>query len=259
MKVTLNRVSVFAVLTAVLSFTFLVAALATDFWYQIDASGLEELTNHTSSLKSHRGLWRTCQSLATLLQVSIFIAYSSALFKEVASFQGRKNLMENLNIQFGWSLAFAWVSIGTELLTGLAFILMAKMVGPEMTVGQFHLRVSELVLFTALSIPGLFLFSHHCFDLNLHGAFVVLLPLSLIIIVFGGMAALATLLGVSIYIAYSAALFKHVASFQGRKNFMENLNIQFGWSLAFAWVSIAAELLTGLAFILMAKMVGQKR
>ncbi|KAG8145460.1 hypothetical protein E2320_011990 [Naja naja] len=156
MKVTLNRVSVFAVLTAVLSFTFLVAALATDFWYQIDASGLEELTNYTGSLKSHRGLWRTCQfnrtcismlnpfksktanmttsrknvlSLTTLLGVSIYIAYSAALFKEVASFQGRKNLMEDLNIRFGWSLAFAWVSIGTELLTGLAFILMAKMVG----------------------------------------------------------------------------------------------------------------------------------
>lgn len=61
MKVTLNAVSVFAVLAGVLSFTFLAAALATDFWYQIDASGLEKLTNHTGSLKSHRGLWRTCQ------------------------------------------------------------------------------------------------------------------------------------------------------------------------------------------------------
>ncbi|KAL7979083.1 hypothetical protein Chor_015107 [Crotalus horridus] len=158
MKVTLNGVSVFAVLAGVLSFTFLVAALATDFWYQIDASGLEKLTNHTGSLKSHRGLWRTCQfnrtclpmvnpfksktanmttsrknvlSLATLLGVSIYIAYSAAVFKEVASFLGRKNLLENLNIQFGWSLAFAWVSIASELLTGLAFVLMAKMVGQK--------------------------------------------------------------------------------------------------------------------------------
>ncbi|KAK9393298.1 putative transmembrane protein [Crotalus adamanteus] len=73
------------------------------------------------------------------------------------------------------------------------------------------------------------------------------------------LGALATLLGVSIYIAYSAAIFKEVASFLGRKNLLENLNIQFGWSLAFAWVSIASELLTGLAFVLMAKMVGQKR
>ncbi|XP_013923897.1 PREDICTED: transmembrane protein 114-like isoform X2 [Thamnophis sirtalis] len=178
MKVKLNKVSVFAVLAGVISFTFLVAALATDFWYQIDASGLEGFTNLTGSVKFHRGLWRTCQYL--------------------------------------------------------------------------------------------------------HGAFVVLLPLSLIIIILGGMAgilsiftqafclmlftgvlfllgALVTLLGVNIYIAYSAALFKHVASFQGRKKFMENLNIQFGWSLAFVWVSIGADLLTGLAFILMAKMVGQKR
>ncbi|XP_026559763.1 transmembrane protein 114 [Pseudonaja textilis] len=205
MKVTLNRVSVFAVLTAVLSFTFLVAALATDFWYQIDASGLEELTNYTGSLKSHRGLWRTCQFNRTCLpMVNPFKSKTANMTTS------RKNV------------------------------------------------------------------------LYLHGAFVVLLPLSLIIIVFGGMAgvlsiftqafclllctgvlyllgALATLLGVSIYIAYSAALFKHVASFQGRRKLMENLNIQFGWSLVFAWVSIGAELLTGLAFILMAKMVGQKR
>uniref|UniRef100_A0A8C5RMX2 Transmembrane protein 114 n=1 Tax=Laticauda laticaudata TaxID=8630 RepID=A0A8C5RMX2_LATLA len=204
MKVTLNRVSVFAVLTAVLSFTFLVAALATDFWYQTDASGLEELTNHTGNLKSHRGLWRTCQCKTCRPIVNPFKSKTANMTTS------RKNV------------------------------------------------------------------------LYLHGAFVVLLPLSLIIIVFGGMAgvlsiftqafclllctgvlyllgALATLLGVSIYIAYSAALFKHVASFQGKKNLMENLNIQFGWSLAFAWVSIGAELLTGLAFILMAKMVGQKR
>ncbi|XP_070617801.1 transmembrane protein 114 [Erythrolamprus reginae] len=205
MKVTLNRVSVFAVLAGVLSFSFLLAALATDFWYQIDAPGLEKFTNQTGSFKSHRGLWRTCQFNSTCLP--IVNPFKSKTANMTTS---RKNV------------------------------------------------------------------------LYLHGTFVVLLPLSLIIIVFGGMAgvlsistqafclllltgvlfllgALVTLLGVSIYIAYSAALFKHVASFRGRKNLMENLDIQIGWSLAFAWVSIGTELLTGLAFILMAKMVDQKR
>ncbi|XP_013923896.1 PREDICTED: transmembrane protein 114-like isoform X1 [Thamnophis sirtalis] len=205
MKVKLNKVSVFAVLAGVISFTFLVAALATDFWYQIDASGLEGFTNLTGSVKFHRGLWRTCQFNRTCLpMVNPFKSKTANMTTS------RKNV------------------------------------------------------------------------LYLHGAFVVLLPLSLIIIILGGMAgilsiftqafclmlftgvlfllgALVTLLGVNIYIAYSAALFKHVASFQGRKKFMENLNIQFGWSLAFVWVSIGADLLTGLAFILMAKMVGQKR
>ncbi|XP_034276602.1 transmembrane protein 114 [Pantherophis guttatus] len=205
MKVTLNSISVFAVLAGVISLTFLVAALATDFWYQIDASGLEVFTNHTGSLKSHRGLWRTCQFNRTCLpMVNPFKSKTANMTTS------RKNI------------------------------------------------------------------------LYLHGAFVILLPLSLIIIVFGGMmgiisvftqnfclllftgvlfllGALVTLLGVSIYIAYSAALFKHVASFQGRKSLMENLSIQFGWSLVFAWVSIGAELLTGLAFVLLAKMVGQKR
>ncbi|KAH0631781.1 hypothetical protein JD844_019580 [Phrynosoma platyrhinos] len=67
MKLTLNMVSFFAALVGILSFIFLVAAIGTDFWYLIDASKLEKLTNSTNSLSSHSGLWRTCQFKTTCL------------------------------------------------------------------------------------------------------------------------------------------------------------------------------------------------
>ncbi|XP_025027579.1 transmembrane protein 114 isoform X1 [Python bivittatus] len=217
MKVTLNSISVFAVLAGVLSFTFLVAALGTDFWYLTDASKLEKLSNDTGSLSSHTGLWRTCQ-------------FNRSCLPLVNPFK-----LETTNITTSHKKVL-WASDKTEC------------------------RISE----------------------DMRGAFVILLPLSLIFIIFGGivgfigiftqafclllftgvlflLGALVTLLGVSIYIAYSAAAFKEAVLLLGRKSLLEYLNIQFGWSLAFAWVSIAAELLTGLAFILMSRMVGQKR
>ncbi|XP_034988200.1 transmembrane protein 114 isoform X3 [Zootoca vivipara] len=174
MKVTLNGVSLLAALAGVVSFSFLVVAISTDFWYLIDASKLQKLINRTDSLSSHSGLWRTCQdmhgavvillplslillifgamtgfisilaqayfllvftgllflfgALITLAGLSIYITYFAAGFREAILLLGKKNLLDIINIQFGWSLAFAWVSLATEILTGLAFLLMARMV-----------------------------------------------------------------------------------------------------------------------------------
>ncbi|XP_043945500.1 transmembrane protein 114 [Protopterus annectens] len=117
--------------------------------------------------------------------------------------------------------------------------------------------------------------------LNMHGTFVVLLPLSLILMIFGGMAgfvsilarvyllllltgtlflfgALVTLTGISVYIAYSAAAFKEALCVSGKK-ILEDIDIRFGWSLALAWISFIAEILTGLTFLLAARIVGLKR
>ncbi|XP_006637362.1 transmembrane protein 114 [Lepisosteus oculatus] len=117
--------------------------------------------------------------------------------------------------------------------------------------------------------------------LKMHGTFVVLLPLSLIVMVFGGMAgfisilarayllllltgfiflfgALITLAGVSVYVAYSAAAFKEALCLSGRKT-LENIDIRFGWSLALAWISFIAEVLTSLAFLLASRIVGLRR
>ncbi|XP_078274533.1 transmembrane protein 114 [Rhinoraja longicauda] len=117
--------------------------------------------------------------------------------------------------------------------------------------------------------------------LNMHGTFVVLLPLSLILMVFGGMAgfigilaqayalllltgtiflfgALVTLTGVSVYIGYSAAAFKEAVYLLGR-NLLEDLSISFGWSLALAWLSFTTEMFTAIGFLLAAKLTAMKK
>ncbi|XP_068003521.1 transmembrane protein 114 isoform X4 [Melanerpes formicivorus] len=61
MKLNLGVLSLFVALVGVSSFVFLVVAIATDFWYIIDASKLETSRNGTDALSSHSGLWRTCR------------------------------------------------------------------------------------------------------------------------------------------------------------------------------------------------------
>uniref|UniRef100_A0A452I1F3 Uncharacterized protein n=1 Tax=Gopherus agassizii TaxID=38772 RepID=A0A452I1F3_9SAUR len=118
--------------------------------------------------------------------------------------------------------------------------------------------------------------------LNMHGTFVILLPLSLILMIFGGMTGfismlarayllllltgwlflfggLVTLTGISVYIAYSAAAFKEALCLLGRNNLLEEVDIKFGWSLVLVWVSFIAEVLTGAAFLLAARVVGLKQ
>ncbi|XP_021567809.1 transmembrane protein 114 [Carlito syrichta] len=112
----------------------------------------------------------------------------------------------------------------------------------------------------------------------MHGTFVVLLPLSLILMVFGGMTgflsfllgacplllltgtlflfgALVTLAGISVYIAYSAAAFQEALCLLEEKVLLEQVDIHFGWSLALGWVSLLAELLTGAAFLAAARVL----
>nr|XP_056722416.1 transmembrane protein 114 isoform X2 [Euleptes europaea] len=155
MKVTLNVVSLLAALLGILSFVFLAVAIGTDFWYVKDASKLEELGKHADTLSSHSGLWRTCGfnneclplvnpfqsarpnitsshrqvlTLLTLAGVSVYIAHSAAAFKEAVFLLGGTKLLEGLRIRYGWSMALAWLSFATEVLTGLAFLLAARMV-----------------------------------------------------------------------------------------------------------------------------------
>ncbi|XP_036377132.1 transmembrane protein 114-like [Megalops cyprinoides] len=117
--------------------------------------------------------------------------------------------------------------------------------------------------------------------LKMHGTFVILLPLSLVMMVFGGMvgficilarayllllltgvlllfSALITLAGISVYVAYSAAAFKE-ALYIMRQNTLEDISIHFGWSLALAWISFITELFTAIAVLLTARIVGLQR
>ncbi|XP_036136724.1 transmembrane protein 114 isoform X1 [Molossus molossus] len=118
--------------------------------------------------------------------------------------------------------------------------------------------------------------------LAMHGTFVILLPLSLILMVFGGMTgflsfllrasvlllltgtlfffgALVTLAGISIYIAYSAAAFREALCLLEEKDLLEQVDIRFGWSLALGWISFITELLTGVAFLAAARVLSLRR
>ncbi|GAB0196379.1 transmembrane protein 114 [Grus japonensis] len=129
MKVNLGVLSLFVALVGVSSFIFLVVAIATDFWYIIDASKLETSRNGTDALSSHSGLWRTCRALVTLTGISVYIAYSAAAFEEAVCLLRSKDLLVEIDIRFGWSLALVWISFVAEVLTGAVFLLAARVVG----------------------------------------------------------------------------------------------------------------------------------
>ncbi|ELK10676.1 transmembrane protein 114 isoform X1 [Pteropus alecto] len=118
--------------------------------------------------------------------------------------------------------------------------------------------------------------------LIMHGTFVILLPLSLILMVFGGMTgflsfllrasllllltgtlflfgALVTLAGISLYIAYSAAALQEALCLLEEKALLDQVDIRFGWSLALGWISFIAELLTGAAFLAAARVLSLRR
>ncbi|XP_005591259.2 transmembrane protein 114 isoform X1 [Macaca fascicularis] len=118
--------------------------------------------------------------------------------------------------------------------------------------------------------------------LTMHGTFVILLPLSLILMVFGGMTgflsfllrayllllltgtlflfgAMVTLAGISVYIAYSAAAFREALCLLEEKALLDQVDIHFGWSLALGWISFIAELLTGGAFLAAARELSLRR
>uniref|UniRef100_A0A4W2C880 Uncharacterized protein n=1 Tax=Bos indicus x Bos taurus TaxID=30522 RepID=A0A4W2C880_BOBOX len=103
--------------------------------------------------------------------------------------------------------------------------------------------------------------------ISLHRAVLVVLPVSLVLIVCGWICGLLsslaqsirlllftgcyfllggalTLAGVIIYISYSQLAFAETARQYGPQH-MQDVRISFGWSLALAWGSCAAESLSG--------------
>ncbi|EHB12193.1 Transmembrane protein 114 [Heterocephalus glaber] len=111
----------------------------------------------------------------------------------------------------------------------------------------------------------------------MHGTFVILLPLSLILMVFGSMTGflsfllrayllllltgtpVVTLAGISVYIAYSAAAFREALCLLEERALLDQVDIRFGWSLALGWISFASELLTGAAFLAAARVLSLRR
>uniref|UniRef100_A0A670Y0D8 Transmembrane protein 235 n=1 Tax=Pseudonaja textilis TaxID=8673 RepID=A0A670Y0D8_PSETE len=111
--------------------------------------------------------------------------------------------------------------------------------------------------------------------INMHRAFMILLPLSLILIIFGWicgivgslaqiswlllftgcyflLGALLTLSGTSTYICYSKAAFVETVRMFDQQRF-DRVHITFGWSLALAWLSFGTEGLAGILLLLAAQ------
>ncbi|MBN3282114.1 TM114 protein, partial [Polyodon spathula] len=111
--------------------------------------------------------------------------------------------------------------------------------------------------------------------INMFKAVVILLPLSLVMLVFGGICGLVsslsksisllvltgsylllcslfTLSGVSVYIIYSKLAFEIIVQEYGVQQFA-HVHIAFGWSLAMAWLSFTMEIIAGSLLLLAAK------
>ncbi|XP_016379726.1 transmembrane protein 235-like [Sinocyclocheilus rhinocerous] len=113
--------------------------------------------------------------------------------------------------------------------------------------------------------------------LNLHRVIVVLLPLSLVLLVFGGIfglvaslaqsctlltciaayfliCSLVTVSGVSIYISYSQQALEELQHMVDIKS-LSHVHMSFGWSLVMACLSFCLELLTGILLMLAARLI----
>ncbi|KAJ8345874.1 hypothetical protein SKAU_G00300670 [Synaphobranchus kaupii] len=112
--------------------------------------------------------------------------------------------------------------------------------------------------------------------LGMHKVIVILLPLSLVLLVFGGICGLVsslarsrklltvsasyflfcslfTLSGVSIYISYSQQALQLLERQLGAE-LLAHVQVSFGWSLGLAWLSYGLEVTTGLLLLLAARM-----
>ncbi|XP_016089420.1 transmembrane protein 235 [Sinocyclocheilus grahami] len=113
--------------------------------------------------------------------------------------------------------------------------------------------------------------------LNLHRVIVVLLPLSLVLLVFGGIfglvaslaqsctlltciaayfliCSLVTVSGVSIYISYSQQALEELQHMVDIES-LSHVHMSFGWSLVMACLSFCLELLTGILLMLAAHLI----
>ncbi|XP_040917655.1 transmembrane protein 235-like [Toxotes jaculatrix] len=116
--------------------------------------------------------------------------------------------------------------------------------------------------------------------LGLHRVVVILLPLSLILLVFGWIfglvsslacsprllagsatyflfCSLFTLSGVSVYIKYSNRAMEEFQQTVSPEN-LAYVNVSFGWSVATAWLSYGLEVATGLLLMLAARITQMK-
>uniref|UniRef100_A0A452HRS7 Uncharacterized protein n=1 Tax=Gopherus agassizii TaxID=38772 RepID=A0A452HRS7_9SAUR len=105
---------------------------------------------------------------------------------------------------------------------------------------------------------------------GMHRALVVMLPLSLILLVFSWICGIVssltamvdlargpgqlTLTGVGVYISYSEVAFAETVRMYKQQHF-DHVHISFGWSMALAWLSFSSEVLAGSLLLLAAQLL----
>ncbi|XP_029454994.1 transmembrane protein 235 [Rhinatrema bivittatum] len=202
-RLNVRLVFLLARLCGVLSFSFLAAAIGTDYWYileVVEGSSGNASGGPPGDLNSHSGLWRICE--------------------------GRNGCVPLID------------PFGTD----------SSEVPPSLN----HL-------------------------ICMHRVFVVVLPLSLILLVFGWICGLIsslaqsfqllvltgsffllggvmTLSGVSVYISYSQAAFREIVRMYDQQH-LQHVHISFGWSMALAWLSFTTEVTCGCLLLLSAQML----
>uniref|UniRef100_A0A3P9BQ22 Transmembrane protein 235 n=1 Tax=Maylandia zebra TaxID=106582 RepID=A0A3P9BQ22_9CICH len=122
--------------------------------------------------------------------------------------------------------------------------------------------------------PAFLLMNFHCQG-NMHSAIVVMLPLSLVLLLFGGICGLVsslarspilltgtasyfficllTMCGASLYIIYSNQALAETERLVGQEG-LAYIHTSFGWSFGLAWLSYGLELLTGVLLLTAAQM-----
>uniref|UniRef100_A0A3Q0QWI3 Transmembrane protein 235 n=1 Tax=Amphilophus citrinellus TaxID=61819 RepID=A0A3Q0QWI3_AMPCI len=102
---------------------------------------------------------------------------------------------------------------------------------------------------------------------HMHSAIVVMLPLSLVLLLFGGICGLVsslarspvlltgllTMCGASLYIIYSNQALAETERLVGQES-LAYIHTSFGWSFGLAWLSYGLELLTGVLLLTAAQM-----
>uniref|UniRef100_A0A671MC24 Transmembrane protein 235 n=1 Tax=Sinocyclocheilus anshuiensis TaxID=1608454 RepID=A0A671MC24_9TELE len=158
---------------------------------------------------------------------------------------------------------FGTVVISAGLCGLLSFILLAVSIGTEY---WYIIDVDEgknSSLEYSSSHSGLWRIHE-----ELHRVIVVLLPLSLVLLVFGGifglvaslaqsctlLTCLLTVSGVSIYISYSQQALEELQHMVDIES-LSHVHMSFGWSLVMACLSFSLELLTGILLMLAARLI----
>uniref|UniRef100_A0A671FW15 Transmembrane protein 235 n=1 Tax=Rhinolophus ferrumequinum TaxID=59479 RepID=A0A671FW15_RHIFE len=114
-----------AALGALLSFALLAAAVGSDYWYLLEVAAAGNRTGLPGPLSSHSGLWHICEGALTLAGVSIYVRYSDLAFSETARQYGARH-MQDVRVSFGWSVALAWGSCASEVLSGTLLLAAAR-------------------------------------------------------------------------------------------------------------------------------------